>query len=316
MEDGCNVAAHGKRGQKRTVIIAGTVGFCVGVRRAVDMAARAGSTVTGRYTTLGPLVHNEQVTARLEQGGVASAATLDEVREGTVVLSAHGSAPAVARDARSRGLAVLDATCPFVTRLHRAALALIAKGYEVVIVGDQGHTEMKALLGAIDEAGGVAHLVSSREQADALRLGKRVGVVSQTTQRGTTFADVVASICLRTPDVQAMNTVCGATEDLQAAALDLAAKVDVVLVVGGRKSANTRRLRELCEEAGTPAYQLETAAELDDRWLDGSHVVGITAGASTPDWTIREVASAVSGCELPEDWRAGMATGRANELRP
>ena len=293
----------GRERTTRTVVLAAVTGFCFGVRRAIDMANQEREAVPGRVTTLGPLVHNSQVSERLRGQGIDGADTLDQVPGGTVVLSAHGSSPIVLRQAKERGLRVVDATCPFVTKLHRAAAMLVSQGYTLVIVGDAGHSEMKGVLGAVAEAGGTAHLVSSPAEAARLRLGKKVGIVSQTTQRADTFGAVVAAVCIRTPDVRAFNTVCSATEELQDAAVALAGKVDVVLVIGGRNSANTRRLRELCEEAGTPAHHIETAADVDAAWLENASRIGITAGASTPDWLVEEVARAVNEGSLPDDWK-------------
>lgn len=287
---------------KRKVVLADVAGFCFGVRRAVEMTERARSEREGPVTTLGHLVHNSQVTDRLKARGIAGADSLDEIEAGTVVLSAHGSAPIVLRQARDRGLAVVNVTCPFVTKVHRSAKSLVTQGYEVLLVGDPGHTEVKGVMGAIEEMGGSIRLVSSPEEAAGLSLGKKVGVVSQTTQRTETFARVVAEVCRRVSDVRALNTVCSATEELQEAAVRLARRVDVVLVIGGARSANTRRLREVCEQQGTSAHQIETAADIDMALLDGYGIVGLTAGASTPDWLIEEVARTVTGGELPDDW--------------
>ncbi len=300
------VGGHSKTSshtKQRTVLLAEVVGYCFGVRRAVEMTERAATERAGRVTSLGPLIHNAQVTDRLKASGIESAAHLDEIASGTVVLSAHGSAPIVLRQARDRGLEIVDGTCPFVTRVHRAAKSLVENGYRVLLVGDPGHTEVIGVVAAIEEMGGWVRRVSSPEQVAALHLGGKVGVLSQTTQRRETFAAIVAEVCKLVSDVRAVNTVCGATEELQAAAIRLARQVDLVIVIGGRQSANTRRLRELCEEQGVVARQVETADDIDQAWLERSDVVGITAGASTPDWLIEEVARAVNGGSLPEGWR-------------
>ncbi len=286
----------------RKIVLADVAGFCFGVRRAISMTERAQEAGLGSITTLGPIVHNSQVIERLRARGIGGAQNLAEIEKGTVVLSAHGSAPIVIREAHERGLDILDVTCPFVTKVHRAAKNLLNQGYDVILVGDPGHTEVKGVFGAVEEIGGTIRLVSSPEEVASMPLGNKVGVVCQTTQRSETFARVVAEVCLRATDVRAINTVCSATEELQTAAIKLAKSVDVVLVIGGARSANTRRLREICERTGTPAYQVETAKDIDMAWLEGHNVVGLTAGASTPDWLIEEVAMAVNGGELPEGW--------------
>jgi 4-hydroxy-3-methylbut-2-enyl diphosphate reductase len=288
--------------KQRTILLAAVAGFCFGVRRAVQMTETARSTRTGPVTTLGSLVHNSQVIERLRTGGVGVEADLGQINEGTVVLSAHGSAPAVMRQAIERGLSVVDVTCPFVTKVHRSARALVEAGYDVLLLGDRGHTEVKGVIGAIEEIGGSIRVVSTPEEVATLALGKKVGVVCQTTQRRDKFAEIVAEVCKRVSDVRAINTVCNATEELQEAAIELARKCEVVIVIGGKQSANTRRLKELCQAQGARAHQIETVSDIDMAWVEEAHVVGVTAGASTPDWQIEEVARALNGGSLPEAW--------------
>lgn len=288
---------------RRKIVLAQVAGFCFGVRRAVDMTLEARRERYGRLTTLGALVHNEQVTSRLETKGIDTAASLEQITDGTVVLSAHGVAPSVLTQAQAQGLNIVDVTCPFVTKVHRSAKMLHEQGYQLVLIGDAGHTEVKGTIGAVEAIGGTVLLVAGPEEIKNLPLGKKVGVVSQTTQRAATFAAVVAEVCKVAQDVRAINTICNATDELQEAAVRLARQVDVVLVIGGRKSANTRRLRELCAEQGVPAYHIETQAEIEPDWLEGKERIGLTAGASTPDWIIEEVARFLNDGELPDDWR-------------
>lgn len=288
---------------QRRIVLAEVAGFCFGVQRAVELAQAARRERSGKLTTLGSLVHNEQVIAQMQAEGIGRATTLEEIREGTVVLSAHGVAPAVLAQAEAQGMNIVDVTCPFVTKVHRAAKQLHAQGYQVLLVGDEGHTEVKGVVGAVEAVGGTVTVVSTPEAVGALPLGKKVGVVSQTTQRAANFAAIVAEVCRTATDVRAINTICYATDELQEAAVRLARQVQVVFVIGGKKSANSRRLRDLCVEVGTPAYHIETADEIDEDWLEGKEVIGITAGASTPDWIIEEVARRLNGGALPHDWR-------------
>ena len=289
--------------RQRRIILAEVAGFCFGVRRAIDMAAAARRERLGKLTTLGPIVHNEQVIARMQAQGIESASELSAISEGAVILSAHGVAPPVLKQATQQGLSVVDVTCPFVTRVHRSAIRLFEQGYQVLLVGDRGHTEVKGVVGAVEALGGQVTVVSDPAEVADLTLGKKVGVVSQTTQYTSNFAAIVGEVCKFATDVRAISTVCGATDELQEAAVRLAKQVDVALVIGGKKSANTRRLRQLCEEQGIPAYHIETAEEIQESWLDGKEAIGLTAGASTPDWIIEEVARALNGGVLPEDWR-------------
>ena len=239
----------------------------------------------------------------MQAAGIETAPTLEAITEGTVVLSAHGVSPTVLAQSKAQGLDVLDVTCPFVTKVHRSAKQLYEQGYQILLVGDQGHTEVRGVVGAVEALGGQVSVVSKPEDVHELSLKKKVGVVCQTTQYAETFAAVVAEVCKVATDVRAINTVCGATDELQAAAVRLARQVDVAIVVGGRKSANTSRLRQLCENEGIPAYHIETADEIDPAWLEGKEAIGLTAGASTPDWIIEEVARALNNGVLPDDWR-------------
>ncbi len=288
---------------QRRIVLADVAGYCFGVRRAVDIALETRAQRTGNVTTLGPIIHNQQVIDRMELGRIGVAAALEQVPDGTVILSAHGVSPAVLVESRRRGLDVVDVTCPFVTKVHRAACRLHEDGFQVVMLGDPGHSEVKGVVGAVEAVGGSVTVLARPEDAPAVPLKKKVGVISQTTQRARDFGALVGEICRRVPDVRAINTICGATDELQEAAIRLAAEVDVALVIGGTKSANTKRLRELCEESGIPAYQIETAEEIDEIWLDGKSTIGITAGASTPDWIIEEVARHLNAGELPADWK-------------
>ncbi len=284
---------------KRRIVLAEVAGFCFGVRRAVDMVNQARQERTEHITMLGPLVHNAQVVERMRVQGVETENSLENIRQGTVVLSAHGVAPKVRDSARERGLTLLDVTCPFVTKVHRTAKQLIEQGYELLLVGDHGHTEVKGVVGAVE---GKVTVVSTVEEVKDRVFGKKVGILSQTTQKAENYAAIVAEVARRVPDVRAINTICGATDELQAAAVKLAREADVVIVIGGQQSANTRRLRETCEKQGVPAYQIETAADIQEVWLADKTVIGLTAGASTPDWLIEEVAVRLNGGNLPDDW--------------
>jgi small subunit ribosomal protein S1 len=287
----------------RRILVAEVAGFCFGVKRAVELAEAARRERPGKLTTLGPIIHNAQVIARMQDQGIETAAALEAIAEGTVILSAHGVAPRVAAQAKSQGLDGVHVTCPFVTKVHRMAKQLVEQGYQVLMVGDPGHTEVQGVAGALEAIGAAITVVSSPEAVPDLRLSKKVGLVSQTTQRADNFASIVAEVCKVANDVRAINTICNATDELQEAAIRLAREVEVMLVIGGRKSANTRRLRQLCAEQGVPAYHIETADEIEEAWLEGKEVIGLTAGASTPDGIIEEVARHLNGGQLPSEWR-------------
>lgn len=268
------------------IIVAENAGFCFGVKRALELVARAAEDPSRPVYTLGALIHNPQEIARLEERGVHQANALDEVSEGAIVLSAHGVDPEVEEAARERGLEVIDATCPFVKRAHSNIVALSKEGYAVVILGDRGHREVEGLAA---RAGGEAEIVSSAEEAERLPFRQRCGLVVQTTQRPEALREVAGALAERCRELRVFNTICEATVKRQESARELAEKVDVVIVVGGRNSANTMRLAEICAATGTPTHHVETAAELEGAWLRGVERVGVTAGASTPSWIIDEV---------------------------
>ncbi len=287
----------------KQIVLATHMGFCFGVRRAVDMVEQARNSQQGRITTLGPIIHNHQVVERHRLMGIELAHELSEVQDGTVVLSAHGVSPQVEIDAAAQGLQVISVTCPYVAKLHKSAVKEVQNGYTILLVGDPGHTEVMGTVGAIEHAGGTAIVISSAAEVDGLPALKHIAVLAQTTQKLSIFSDVVAALVKVCPDIHVINTICHATEERQNSALQLAKKVDAVVVIGGRNSANTRRLRDICQAVGIPAYHIETADEIEISWFDDINIIGITAGASTPDWLIEDVVKRVvtlTGAEIQE----------------
>jgi 4-hydroxy-3-methylbut-2-enyl diphosphate reductase len=269
------------------IIVADNAGFCFGVKRALDLVARAADDRPRAVYTLGALIHNPQEIARLEARGIHQADSLDEVKAGAIVLSAHGVDPDVEQAARGRGLEVIDATCPFVKRAHEHILALSRGGYAIVILGDRGHREVEGLAA---RAQGKAEIVSSAEEAERLPArGGRCGLVVQTTQRPEALRAVAGVLAERCRELRVFNTICEATVKRQQSARELAERVDAMIVVGGRNSANTQRLAEICAATGAPTHHVETAAEVSADWVREARRVGVTAGASTPAWIVDEV---------------------------
>ncbi len=268
------------------IVVAQNAGFCFGVKRALDLVARAAEDTSRAVYTLGALIHNPQEITRLRQHGVREVESLDEVTDGALVLSAHGVDPEVVETARARSIEVIDATCPFVKRAHGHIVTLSQEGYSVVILGDKGHREVEGLAA---RAGRKAEIVTSAEEATALLFRRRYGLVVQTTQRPDALRQVAGALAQRCRELRVFNTICEATVKRQDSARALAEQMDLMIVVGGRNSANTARLREICQSTGTVTYHVETAEEVDVRWLSGARSVGVTAGASTPAWIIEEV---------------------------
>jgi 4-hydroxy-3-methylbut-2-enyl diphosphate reductase len=267
------------------VVVADQAGFCFGVQRALRMAEKA-LEKRPRIASLGPLIHNRQVVERLAQRGLEVVNEVSEVDCGCALVRSHGAPPEVYEEAAARGIELLDATCPFVARAQSAAVALLDEDYEVVFLGEAHHPET---VGIVARTGKRAHVVENPAEADELPLGKRVGVVAQTTQRLDRLQDLVARLLGRVEELKVHNTICKATASRQQAALALAERADVMIVVGGHHSANTSRLAELCRQTDAPTWHIETAAEIDPAWVAQARVVGVTAGASTPDEAIAEV---------------------------
>ena len=270
------------------IIVAEDAGFCFGVKRALDLVGQTAEAPGSQVYTWGALIHNPQEIARLEERGIRQVRSLEGLSDGALVLPAHGVDPAVEQEALARGLRVIDATCPFVKRAHDHIRTLSEEGYSVLILGDRGHREV---LGLAARAGGKARIVTSADEVRSLPAHERCGLVVQTTQRPEALRQVTAVLAGKCRELRIFNTICEATVRRQESARKLAESVDVMVVVGGRNSANTARLHEICAGAGARAHHIETAQELDADWLQGARWVGVTAGASTPAWIIDDVVS-------------------------
>ena len=274
------------------VIKAKELGFCMGVRRAVEMMESAAGEL-GPITSLGSTVHNPQVVDKLRRRGVEVIATLDAIDAHPVAITAHGVGPTILRELESRGANIVDTTCPIVTRAQQWAKKLTDEGFGVVVFGDPDHKEVRGILGWAN--GKVITMRSAAELEAPLPdwMPSRIGVLSQTTETEGHFAHFVQTLLTqhmdRISELRVINTLCNATTSQQAATHDLAAQVDLMLVVGGRESANTRHLAEVSREQGVETYHVESAADIDAGWLPGHERVGVAAGASTPDAVIDEV---------------------------
>lgn len=272
-----------------TITVAEYAGACYGVQRALDLVHKLASESDGPVRTLGPLIHNPQVVAGLEASGVTVANEVPDDAGSTLVLRTHGVVPEIERQARENGLNVVDATCPYVKRVHHAAERLQREGYQVLVVGESGHPEVEAILGHAPGALAVAD-VDALDQVD---LAKKVGVVVQTTQAKATLDAVVCELMGRVQEVCVVNTICEATSERQGAAARLASTSDVMVVIGGRNSANTTRLAEICTSACPRTHHIESPEELEASWFDGASSIGVTAGASTPTAHIETLVKAI-----------------------
>jgi len=268
---------------------AASLGFCTGVRRAIDIITEAAHE-RGSIETLGAIVHNRQVMQKLGKLGVTIVDDLALIRGEAVVISAHGASPAVSDTIKKRGLSAIDTTCAFVRRAQSAAKKLAADGFYVVVYGDVNHPEVKGILGWA-KGQGLATLIAS-DLGQLPKIPRRVGLLSQTTQIPSDFnrfaRDVLELAFAKDAEMRIIDTICHETRARQAETLSLAQSSELVLVIGGRSSANTKHLYELCA-AIAETHLIETASEIDPAWLNGKDSIGITAGTSTDDETVGEV---------------------------
>jgi len=274
---------------KTRIIKADSLGFCLGVRRAIETIT-VSAAQRGGIETLGALVHNQQVITRLESQGVSIVDDIDSIRGKAVVISAHGVSPRVVEELERRALEVIDTTCPFVRRAQMAARKLAEAGFFTLVFGDKDHPEVKGILGWA-EHGGLA-ITRADELNEMSSLPLKLGVVSQTTQVPAAFnhfiKDVLDLALQRDAEIRIVDTLCHDIRRRQADTLRMAAQCDLVLVIGGRNSANTRHLYELCSTCAE-THLVETADEIEPNWLVGKGCIGVTAGASTDDQTIEQV---------------------------
>jgi 4-hydroxy-3-methylbut-2-enyl diphosphate reductase len=277
-------------GSVHEVRIAKRTGFCYGVREAIDKAKE--SAAAGQLThTLGQVVHNEGVIRDLQNIGVRSVDTLDDVDHGAaVVIRAHGVKPEVFERAEQRGLDVIDGTCTWVIQEQRQLEGLVEEGYTIVLLGTPKHPEVVGLLGFAPDA----IVVDEEEDWGRIPRRKRMALITQSTQPPWKFEKLAAFLISRAHELKIVNTVCPVTIRRQEDTLETAREVDLMVVVGGRHSANTKELTRLCQIAGTRALQVENARDLDDAGVfDGASVVGVTGGTSTPIEDLRDVAERI-----------------------
>ncbi|GAB6136845.1 bifunctional 4-hydroxy-3-methylbut-2-enyl diphosphate reductase/30S ribosomal protein S1 [Halanaerobaculum tunisiense] len=270
------------------IIVAEHGGFCFGVDRAMDVALETGQQTEADVYTLGPLIHNPQAVKKLQEVDVGVVNRVNEVDEGTIIIRSHGVKPEVIQQAEAKQLEVINATCPFVKRVQDKAQELQEEGYQVLISGDKNHPEVVGILGhTADRAIVIEELADCKE----LDLASKVGVVAQTTQSIGKLEELISYLLPKVSDLKVHNTICTTTGQRQNEAARMAQKVDLMIVIGGYNSANTNRLAEICRENGVETHHIEQAGELQADWFTNNKKVGVTAGASTPDWIIKEVVS-------------------------
>lgn len=261
------------------VLKAKNLGFCFGVRRAVKIVLAEAERGNGQIFTIGPIIHNPQMVEELKEKGIVPVDDVYSIDSGVVVFRTHGIRKEEEEHIRKKGLRIIDTTCPFVKRVRRRAIFLRKNGYRVVIMGDKNHPEVKSVLSYLDNDGIVLQKPSPIK-------AKKIGVVSQTTQDKETFFNVVRGLIEGVEELRVYNTICESTEIRQGEAAKLAAMVDVMLIVGGKNSANTAKLYDIVNKVQPNAYHIETEKEIIHDWFSNARRVGITGGASTPDHII------------------------------
>ena len=270
---------------KRVVIRADVYGFCSGVRRAVELALEAGKRAGGGdVCTLGQLVHNPRVMEMLKNHKVRAIETPEQMSQGTVVIRAHGAPAATVESFAARGICVVDATCPKVARSHRIIESYAEKGYHVIVAGEREHDEVQGLVSRTNRA----TVVESAQEALAIECSGPVIVLAQTTFRSAEYRKICTVLQEKISDIEIFETVCPAMEERCGAVDRLAQRVDAIVIIGGKNSANTRRLFEQAGKSGLPAWYVQGADDLPDE-LFSFRRIGITAGASTPDYVVEEV---------------------------
>jgi 4-hydroxy-3-methylbut-2-enyl diphosphate reductase len=274
-------------------------GFCFGVRRAIKLVEKAHQEY-GEVVTLGPIVHNQQVVDRLDRMGIEVVSDFSQMKGRAVAITAHGAPPGLLDEIVSSGSTVIDTTCPIVRSAQKAAKKLAEAGYKVIIFGERDHPEVKGLLGW---AGVNAVATLDSDQVAHMDLNRLAGILSQTTQNKNKFLDfinqVYTAVLHDVRELRVVNTICDETEKRQDAALELARKSDIVLVVGGRNSANTKRLAEICSTL-VETHLIETDSEIEVNWFHDKTHIGVTAGTSTPDESIDRVVDKVRALRTRE----------------
>jgi 4-hydroxy-3-methylbut-2-en-1-yl diphosphate reductase len=273
------------------VVLAQPRGFCAGVERAIEIVERALEKYGPPIYVRHEIVHNRHVVERLRAKGARFVDELDEIPPGSVtIFSAHGVSSSVESEAADRGLPVIDATCPLVSKVHSEGQRYAQQDREIILIGHAGHPEIEGTMGRID---GRVHLISTPEEVAALQVSDptRLAFITQTTLSVDDTRSVIEALKARFPDILGPDTkdICYATQNRQRAASDLARVVDIVLVVGAPNSSNSNRLREIAAQHGVPAYLIQDASALDVRWLEGVESVGITAGASAPAELVQDL---------------------------
>lgn len=266
------------------IITAKSAGFCFGVKRAMDIAFKIAKEKRQGVYTLGPIIHNPQVVAKLKEQGIVP---INHFRSRkniqALIIRTHGIPLSLSKKLSSSGFEIIDATCPFVKKAQYYAKLLSEEGYQVVILGEKNHPEVKGIMSYAND------VIIVNNKTPLPKLNSRVGIVVQTTQSLEALKNVISDATIHAKEIKVYNTICNSTAQRLIETKKIAQKVDIMIVVGGKNSANTTQLTKLCKSLAVPTYHIETPSEMKQEWLKGVKRLGITAGASTPEWIIKDV---------------------------
>ena len=272
--------------------LASSYGFCFGVKRAIKIAENAKDAVT-----IGPIIHNNDEINRLNKNfNVKTLEGISEIDgEKKAIIRTHGITKGDLAELKKSDIKVIDATCPFVTKPQQICEKMRKEGYDIVIFGDENHPEIK---GVKSYAVGKVFVVLEESELESVKLAQKVAVISQTTRKVEKFMQIVNYLMLRVKEVRVFNTICNATFENQEAVKSLAVRADVMVVVGGKNSSNTKQLYLISKSACEDSYLIENELELERNWFEGKNLCGISAGASTPDWIIQKVVDRLEGFDI------------------
>jgi len=273
-----------------SVRIAKNSGFCFGVKRAIKVALKT-SKDNNEVVTLGPIIHNPQMVAKLEQENIIKVDNIEQIKGRPTIIRSHGVKKEILNKLEQNNIEIINATCPYVSKTQDYAKSLSEDGYELIIMGDRNHPEVKALRSYVDKE--VMIVANASELPD--KQFKKVGIISQTTRRVEDLQELVKELVPLCHEVRVINTICNATTIRQNSTLALAKESEVMIVVGGKNSSNTKMLAKICESF-VKTYHIEVAEEIDKKWFNDKQDIGLTAGASTPDWVIVEVYNKILEC--------------------
>jgi len=267
------------------IITAKTAGFCFGVKRAIDIAFQIARERRKGIYTLGPIIHNPQVVDKLKEKGIIPIENIKAKKDiRALIIRTHGIPLKLSKEISSKGYEIIDATCPFVKKAQYYAKLLSEEGYQVIILGEKNHPEVKSLMSYVVDN---AIVIDGKTSLPKLR--SRVGIVVQTTQPLDVLKKVLSEAIVHAKEIKVYNTICNSTALRLKETENMANKVDVMFVVGGKNSANTTQLTKLCKSLSVPTHHIETSSEIRNEWIEKAKKIGITAGASTPKWIIKDV---------------------------